>query len=951
MSSTGYGRTSSINRIPYYTGSSRSKGRTYRGVRTGKMVADMSSRLAKAQDTQMKNDFNNGNLSADQYNAYLTNRIAQTSDPTYRVTLTQELQNVVTGTNESQMLDGYNSGQVSADQVKAYYESKLAGLTPDNPEYSKTQAAIAKWDNTATTDAYKAQEAVLKSNESAATDQLPAAQKLLDFYVQYLQKLQPNSPEYNTTVQAIGTYQAKVRQMTFQQNLLKAEDKISQTYNKNTPEDWAAKAQLYQQLRDQAAQEGDTTNYYKYDEMANNATDAATKAQQTVNTKKVTDAINQVRNDYISGKIDGYTAQSQLQDIAYAADGVGDVTGSTLAHDMFNTVQNDINRGVTYGGNNGFGKTKGGAGGDTGWYDLSGGTPITGSVAKAVNSIGSTTSTATSKSSTGTPSSSGDLLSQLLTAAKVSNPTQAVIAELNNASSNGATFQDMVNILRVKKIGTGDGYKAIQDIQKSTAQTLNNALHLGYDPTTGLPFTIDGQNGYRAQLLATNTELAQKYTEWQNYIAANPKAKISLNGKNVEVGTLADNIDKTLNGTTKIDPTTGFEVKDTPGLLDSIATLSSPNNDLVVVEDPKNPGQFISASKANFEAQNGTLASKYIQDENGVWHLVNNPTPKEVTFSTNKEAVAYAKAHGIDPAGIGNSKGQFIVYVPTGQRNVTVQGPNGQKIMYVLNPDNSIKQVQATKGSLPAGFTPSKIMSFGGAQLSAPATAKSGFGQTLTPATQKNPANFSSQYGPRYASGIKTVPYSPVPNNTSTRNGATYTPPPKTNSANYSVNPNAQNFSKAPSFSPVPSSSKVIAPAQPGIFQNPLDVLISKIIPASQPVKPISIPANVPLDLNQSQQQVFSQPVNNGTPAGSNPASQQQNPASPSAPLSIAGNQPKNNITPSSIGNKQLNMGGPITPQPAPQQSNWFSNLGGNIGKTIDNVGSSIGHFFGGFHF
>ncbi|MHB8544781.1 MAG: hypothetical protein ACYC9S_12405, partial [Leptospirales bacterium] len=277
MSSTGYGRISTINRIPYYKGSSSRSSRSYRGVRVRAVATDISTRLAKAQDSQMLNQYNAGSISADQYLAYLSNRISTTSDPTYNAELTKQMQSIVTTGNEKTLTDGYAAGTTTAGQVADYYKNKLSGIDMGNPLYAATQAAINKWDNQATKDAYSSQEAVLQSNYDAAVgNKLPAAQALLDYNLQTLPQMQKGSAEYNATVTKIGQLQGTVKTLTNQDNLLQAEAKISGMYTSNSSQDLSAKSQMYGQLRDAAAQMGDITNYYKYDTLANTYADRAT---------------------------------------------------------------------------------------------------------------------------------------------------------------------------------------------------------------------------------------------------------------------------------------------------------------------------------------------------------------------------------------------------------------------------------------------------------------------------------------------------------------------------------------------------------------------------------------------------------------------------------------------------------------------------------------------------
>ena len=603
MATTGYGRISSINRIPYYKGSSSRSSRTYRGVKTKSVVSDITTRMAKAQDMQMANQYAAGQISLDSYLAYLSNRVATTSDPTYNAQLTKTMQDLVTGSNEKTLTDGYAAGTVTAGQVADYFKNKLTGIDPNNPLYAQTQDQVAKWENTATKDAYAAQEAILQGNYDSADNKLPAAQALLDYNLQMLPQLQKGSQEYNAVIQKVGSLQSEVKKLTNEQNLLSAEDKISQMYPRNTSQDLSAKSQLYAQLRDQAAANGDITNYYKYDQMANSYTDRAQAALTKEQGQQISDAIRQVHADYISGKIDGATAQAQLQEISLAADGVGNTSGVLLAHDLYNTIQSNLEHGVIYGADNGFGKTKGGGGSAGDWFDLSTGTPLAG-VSSTVSSgkSGGTGSTSgipgkSAVSSMPTGAQPGSFLDSILSAAHVTNPSQDILNQLSIAYEQGATFGELVDQLRVLKVGTGDGWKALSDVQKANSEKLNSALSLGYDPTTGLPFTTQE---FQQATLSGATALAMSYSQWQSLISTNPNYKISINGSNTKIGTLADTVDKVLNGSTKIDPATGLETKDTPGLLDTITNLSNNNGDNIVVENPKAPGTYLFQNKAAY---------------------------------------------------------------------------------------------------------------------------------------------------------------------------------------------------------------------------------------------------------------------------------------------------------------------------------------------------------------
>ena len=936
MATTGFGRVSSINRIPYYQ---RSKStRTYKGVKTGRMVADIQNRMQKAQDSSMKLQFQNGTLSSDQYVAYLTQRIAQTADPTYRETLTQELQNNVTSEQEKALTDGYSSGIYSAGQVADYYKNKMAGMDPNSPEYTITQSAYQKYNNLSTTDAYNVQHALLQQEYNGAADKLPAAQKMLDFLVQYSQTIPQNSPEYATVLDQIGTYQSEVRKLTFQQQLDQSQAKIESTYGKDTPENWNAKAQLYQQLRDAAAQQGDITNYYKYDRLASDAQTSMQKAQTAQTTKQIHQVLSDIKDQYMSGQISGDQAQQMIMQVADTADQNGDSAGAVTARMLFDTVQNDINKGVSYGGDNGFGKVKGGSG-SGGVYDLSTGTIIGGSVSGGSSSSSANSGSAPSKATTAlvnkvsniaSSNPSSITLDSVLSAAGATNPPQAIIDQLNNAKASGASFQDLVNIVRVNKVGTGDGWQALQDVQKQTAQTLNSALQQGIDPTTGLPFTIDD---FKAGMLANNQALAAHYSQWQQVISANPNVKIKINGKNVQLGTLSDNVDTILNGKSTIDPLTGLEKKDTPGLVDSIATLSNPNSDIIAVEDPAHPGTYLLQSKVAFEQANGTLASQYIQDEAGVYHKINEPKPTATYFQDEKSANLYAQQHNLPLSQVSQATdGRWTVYVPNTQsRNVTVYGPNGEKIVYNLTPDNKVTSVQGTPGTLPAGFNTGKVLSFGGARMTVPINNTLNQ-QKITQPTLKTPANFSSAYGPRYATGLKLPNASMQSPNTSTRTGNVYTPPPQSQTPLFSPVP-----AKQPNFSPAPNMS--VAPvAKPVMPQNPLDTLIANIIkPNNNFVPSSSIPANTPLTVTPQPQQ---QP--------------QTNPASASAPLQIVGSQPQNAIQQTAQQNGQtVKIQGPSIPATNfgnSQNTQPFGGFFNNVGNALGNAGKAIGNFFGGFH-
>ncbi|MDE1866709.1 MAG: hypothetical protein KGI08_03235, partial [Thaumarchaeota archaeon] len=633
MASTGYGRISTINRIPYYKGSSSRSSRSYRGVKVKAVAADISTRLAKAQDAQMLNAYNAGTISSDTYLAYLSNRISTTSDPTYNAELTKQMQNIVTNGNEKTLTDGYAAGTTTAAQVADYYKNKLTGIDMGNPLYAETQAQIAKWGAQATKDAYSAQEAVLQSNYDAATgNKLPAAQALLDYNLQMLPQMQKGTAEYNSTITKIGQLQGEVKTLTNQQNLLQAEAKISDIYTSNSSQDLSAKSQMYAQLRDAAAQMGDITNYYKYDTLANTYADRATAAQTKEQSQQVSKAIQQVHLDYIAGKIDGATAQSQLEQISIAADGIGDTSGVLLAHDLYNTIDSNLAHGVVYGSQGGFGKTKGGSGGsDNQLFDLSTGQPVGGiSTSSASNSSSGSAyagGVPASKLTSPTTFTNGNtsLVNDVLRGAGVINAPQSVIDMINQHSQQGATMAQLVDEVRTLKIGTGDGYQAIADQQKANQTIINSNLSLGYDPTNGLPYTTQT---FQTDMLATNVVAAHNYTAWQQFATANPNYKININGTNTKMSTLAPKIDTILNGTTTVDPATGLTKSDKAGLLDSIQTLSSPNTNLVVVENPSAPGTYMVQTKADFKLAQGQLnALSYVQDENGVYHYVNVPKP------------------------------------------------------------------------------------------------------------------------------------------------------------------------------------------------------------------------------------------------------------------------------------------------------------------------------------
>lgn len=944
MASTGFGRMTRGNRIPYYKLRSS---RTYRGVKTGRMVADMSTRLAKAQDTQMKNEYQAGTISLDQYNAYLAQRIGQTSDPVYRNQLTTEVQNNTTAAQEGDMINQYNAGNISGAEVANYYQSKLAGLNPDNPLYSKTQADVTKWNRTASKDSYKLQEATLKEQYMASQDKLGPAQKLLDYNIHFLQTLSPQDPEYETTLQNIGTYQQEVQKLTSQQQLLAAEDQIAKTYNKGTPEDLTAKSQMYAALRDQAAQSGDIPNYYKYDRLAQDSQQQAQTALTHEQTKQITTEMNQIHADYLSGKIDGATAQGLAQQVSDQADQIGDPSGIIVAHDFYNKIQNDIAHGVQYGADNGFGKVKGGSGGgDTGWFDGSTGLPVSGGYGGGSTGGGSGSSRGGSGSSTSSTqvTKGSQTISQassttslttvtptdvqaVFTAAKYLNPSPELVANTKQQLESGVSPATAVIYTRALKVGTGDGWQALQQAQQHDTKELNTNLSQGYDPISGQAF---GPGDYWAALRANDSSYAPLYASWQNVAENNPKMKISINGKNTTVGSLADNIDKTLNGTTKTDPETGLVTKDSPGMLDIIGKIPDPQTDPQgfqnfiqnnpIVEDAKHPGTFMPVDKAAFEQTNGSLSTNYLQDQQGVYHYINQPKPIPTYFQDQKSAQAFAKEHNI-PAGSvsqGND-GRYVVYTPNAQeRSVSIYQTDGKKIDYVLSPDNKITGIKGVP-NLPQGYRPSGILSTNdlGKELGLYRLNQAG----------KNTPQFGMPSSGVSGQGQNNGNFVPLPSNQ----------PVKLNNAN-----GTPKLSLTNNATP---SSPIVAPTP---FVNPIDQLVSNIFKNNNFVPAKNIPSNTPLNpspqLNQSVQSFRStQPQPSGV------QQPQQNPASPSTSLQNVGLPPQNNF--GSLGGGHA-IPAPNIPQPQSNPiQNFANNVVGGIGNAAKSLWSGVSNFFGGFHF
>lgn len=281
-----------------------------------------------------------------------------------------------TANNElSIMVQKYNAGQVSNSDFKAFLVKMQAN--PGISEVDRNDIALQIQDFDS-----KIQGDRLIANYNAAPDntlqQLQAAQAVSNYYKSRATSLQPDTPNYTDAVNAASKYDSAVVQIQKNVNL-KAQRALryqqEQEINKiagNTSEKAMAKADKWKALYDLAISQDDQESAAKYaasynQELTNSQT-LGDKEITTANKKQLNDFINTTINDYHSGKITGDQAIQQLQQADQFAADSGDTSSQIRLQSLYTTISREVDKGITYSANGGFGdKTKGGG---TGGGDL-----------------------------------------------------------------------------------------------------------------------------------------------------------------------------------------------------------------------------------------------------------------------------------------------------------------------------------------------------------------------------------------------------------------------------------------------------------------------------------------------------------------------------------------------------------------------------------------------------
>jgi hypothetical protein len=261
---------------------------------------------------------------------------------------------------DDSMIRRYNDGLVSNDEFKAYLTNILARTTITPQERVEVVDRIR--DLGVKVEAEKL-EAVYRGTRSGTQERITAATNLANYYNARAASLIPGSVAHSNAVQAAGnwentalTEQDRVERSSRTLTRAQSLAQISGQYDTSDPEGLRQQAKLYMDLRDQAFADGDDAEAFRFESMANNAVARAgtLETQMTAKEKATqrTSRLNELRglqNLYHDGTISIQDLQTRLNTLNTAAVESEDVTLQNSINSFVDTVNRDIERGITRG--------------------------------------------------------------------------------------------------------------------------------------------------------------------------------------------------------------------------------------------------------------------------------------------------------------------------------------------------------------------------------------------------------------------------------------------------------------------------------------------------------------------------------------------------------------------------------------------------------------------------
>lgn len=421
------------------------------------------------------------------------------------------------------MVSRYNAGEVTNDDMKAFLEKARNSVGISDADKLEITNQIRDFDSRILKDKL---ELSYQSAPENSLQQYQAAQALTSYYNDRAAGMASGTPAQTTALQNATTWtqrgmdiKAGIAKEADQAYRYSQEQKINALPN-NSPERAYEKAQMYKDLADRAAANGDQNDALKYQsyyqQQLTTAEEMATKQVASENKKQVTDFINTTINDYHDGKITGDQALANLMEADKFAADQNDYSTQNRINSLSMTINREIDKGVTYSSVNGLSVkgTGGGAGSGELYFNQDGsisyGGGTTGKKSVATSITGGKTSKASSKT---TP------------------PGQTV-------GGYG---------------GSGDQPKTLAQMEieyKNELSRLEESLNAGkaqQSDGTWIPFTgKDYTEGIAALAKIRQLQLQNITNGLQGILEANPKAKI---GK-TQVSTILEDTTKQLQSVT-----------------------------------------------------------------------------------------------------------------------------------------------------------------------------------------------------------------------------------------------------------------------------------------------------------------------------------------------------------------------------------------------------------------
>ncbi len=258
------------------------------------------------------------------------------------------------------MTSRYNGGEISNDEMRSFLVKMSGNMGLSNADKLQVQVQIRDFDSRIVKDRL---EASYKAAPEGSLQQMQAAQAIFDYYNNRSAGMSAGTPAQSQVLQDaalwgqkvndIKTYMAKKANQTLR---YQEEAKINQLPN-NSAEKSYAKAQMYKDLAARAMNDGDEVSASKYEsyyqQQLSNAEQQALKAKEAEDRGKLSDLINTTTNDYHDGKISGEQALATLQEADKFAYDISDVAAQNRLNSLSITINNDIEKGVSYSSRNG----------------------------------------------------------------------------------------------------------------------------------------------------------------------------------------------------------------------------------------------------------------------------------------------------------------------------------------------------------------------------------------------------------------------------------------------------------------------------------------------------------------------------------------------------------------------------------------------------------------------